>query len=1011
MSTENTLVSGFKDEDKQFSTLEQIARGEKSTVVAQRPQSRAKEGAHQSEAELEELLLSQLKELGYAYFKPSKDQDLKANLKRQIEKLNKPVFEKIGRKDKPEFSSSEWERFYLQINPKTASALDKTQIIQRDYKQIFKFDSGETENITLLDKQNIYKNSLQVVSQYTTPDKSNRYDVGILVNGLPLVLIELKKRGVGLKNAFEQIQDYKQNLIKQENLFGFVQIFVISNGTKTKYYSNTTRLDKSADSFVFTHYWADAHNKRLEDLEDFIPAFFNKHTLLSLLVYYSVFTSDSKLLVMRPYQIAALEEILKQIHITHHQKTYGTHEKSKSGGYVWHTTGSGKTLTSFKLAQLAGDLDYIHKVLFVVDRKDLDHQTMKEYEKFQKNSASSNKNAKTLQIQLEDTSLSKKTLITTIQKLYLLVKAKPKSPIFEKEVLLVFDECHRSQLGTMHAKIAQAFKKHHIYGFTGTPIFEQNCESKPAITTEGRFGRKLHSYTIINAIDDKNVLPFLMHYYNVDTSEDLKEENWLHPERIAKVADTILKEWSKLTKNKNFNALLACASIGAAKTYYEVFKRKTSTLKIALIYSYQSEDSEDENNEDANKLEKDDKEFLKQAMQDYNDMFQSNYSLDVFHDYYKSVSEKMKKREIDLLIVVNMFLTGFDAPTCNTLFVDKNLKYHGLLQAFSRTNRIYDVTKKFGNIVCFRPLEDHLNQALKLFGDEDSHKIVLLKTFKDYYEGYEEDEKIYEGYKPLILKLKETYPLKDFSEYTKKESDQKDFITLYNKILKVRNILECFPEFGEDNFLITARELQDYQSHYLDLHTKIKAERGEKGEKIPKEFEDCVFEIELIKQVEINLEYILNLIEQYTKSQGKEQEEALKSVQSGIKSSTQLRDKEELILGFIKHLPQGESDIRASFRDYADTQREQEFLKLIQDYNLEKEAAYSFMAKAFKHGHISFKGTQFPKLLPKEASFFAKDNTRASLKQQIQKALQTFFDKYHDISSPDFSLKSYGVKA
>ncbi|WP_163555582.1 type I restriction endonuclease subunit R [Helicobacter suis] len=1008
MSVEKPLVSGFKDEDKQLSTLEQIARGEKSTVVAERAQSRAKGGAYQSEAELEKFLLSSLKELGYAYFKPSKDQDLKANLKEQIEKLNKPVFEKIGRKDKPEFSPSEWERFYLQINPKTASALDKTQIIQRDYVQNFKFDSAESENIKLLDKQNIYKNSLQTISQYTTPDKSNRYDVGILVNGLPLVLIELKKRGVYLKEAFDQIQRYyKESLIQQENLFSFVQIFVISNGTQTKYYSNTTRLEKAAHSFIFTHYWADTHNKRLEELEDFIPAFFNKHTLLSLLVYYSVFTSDSKLLVMRPYQIAALEEVLKQIQITHNQKTYG---ESRNGGYIWHTTGSGKTLTSFKLAQLAGRLDYIHKVLFVVDRKDLDHQTMKEYEKFQKNSASSNKNTKTLQIQLESEDSNKKTLITTIQKLYRFVKnAKQKSPIFEKEVLFVFDECHRSQLGKMHAEIAQAFKKHHIYGFTGTPIFEQNCESKPAITTKIRFGEKLHSYTIIDAIDDENVLPFLMRYHSVSTSGD--KEDFLHPERIAKVADTILKEWDHCTKNKNFNALLACDSIKAAKTYYEAFRRVNHPLKIALIYSYHSEDSEDENNEDAEKLAPNDKDFLEQAMRDYNGMFQSNYNLDVFHDYYKSVSEKMKKREIDLLIVVNMFLTGFDAPTCNTLFVDKNLKYHGLLQAFSRTNRIYDVTKKFGNIVCFRPLEENLNQALILFGDENSHKIVLLRTFKDYYEGYEEDGKVYEGYKSLILKLKETYPLENFSEHTKKESDQKEFITLYNKILKVRNILECFPEFSDVNSLITPRELQDYQSHYLDSYTRIKAEGGERGEKTPREFEDCVFEIELIKQVEINLEYIFNLIEQYTKTQGKEQEEILKSVQSGIKSSTQLRDKEELILGFIQHLSKENSDIRAQFRDYADAQREQEFLKLIEDHDLEKEAAYSFMAKAFKHGHISFKGTQFPKLLPKEASFFAKDDVRASAKRSIQVVLQAFFDKYRDISSPDFRLKSDRVKA
>ncbi|WP_104753714.1 type I restriction endonuclease subunit R [Helicobacter salomonis] len=960
-----------------MTTLEQIAQGDLSTVVALKPTSKSQATTYQKEAELEASLIAQLQAQGYHLLKPATPESLKENLKTQIEKLNRLTF-----------SEREWERFTQQINPRNATFIDKTRTLQHDYSQSFKFDNGDTKNIQLLDKKHIHNNYLQVIQQYPTPGREHRYDVSILVNGLPLVHIELKKRGVNLQEAFRQIRDYhRTSMGTPGSLFGFVQVFVISNGTQTKYYSNTTASDTGKDSYKFTSFWADGHNQRIEDLQDFIPTFFDTHTLLSLLLYYCVFTSESKLLVLRPYQVVAIEEILKQVLITHNQKNYG---KSKNGGYIWHTTGSGKTLTSFKLAQLAARLDFIAKVLFVVDRKDLDHQTMKEYEKYQKNSASSNKNTKTLQIQLENPDPNKKTIITTIQKLHKFIKGNPKSSILEQEVLFIFDECHRSQLGKMHADIARAFKKHHFYGFTGTPIFEANCEGKEHAITQERFGRELHHYTIVNAIHDGNVLRFLMHYYNTDTHTELKSEaDFCHPKRIAKVVAHILNHFAKVTKG-SFNSILACANIEMAKKYYQAFKECAHPLKVAIIYSYSpSDDLEDENNEEAGKLEQNDRDFLEQAIQDYNHAFESNYDIGIFNDYYKDVSSRMKKREIDLLIVVNMFLTGFDAPTCNTLWVDKNLRYHGLLQAFSRTNRPYNSVKSEGNIVCFRPLEENLNDALRLFGQKNSHEIVILDGFKE----------IYAKYQALASKLLSTYPLRAFSQHTRAESAQESFINLYDEILKIRNVLVCFAEFGPNKDPISPRDLQDYQGHYLDLYEKFRGPR-ESSDKTHKEFDDnCVFEMELIKQVEINIDYILNLI-----AEGKSEEDILRA----IKSSPKMRSKQEVILSFWEFFKQHPSpDIQASFRDYMDSQRQQEFARIVQHYQLQEKSAHDFMSKAFKHHNISFKGTQFPTLLPKEkASFFSINSEgqpmRQHLKNQVQSVLQAFFDKYHDISSQDW---------
>ncbi|BEG57305.1 Type I restriction enzyme R protein HsdR [Helicobacter sp. NHP21005] len=718
---------------------------------------------------------------------------------------------------------------------------------------------------------------------------------------------------------------------------------------------------------------------------------------------------------MRPYQVAAVEEILKQIVITHHQKNYG---KPKNGGFVWHTTGSGKTLTSFKLAQLAGALDFISKVVFVVDRKDLDHHTMTEYEKYQKNSASATKNTKGLRNQLGIQDTNKKIIVTTIQKLHRLIHSDKKQNgqtnknkndqekeiarnfqelLKEKEVLFIFDECHRSQLGKMHADIARVFKKHHFYGFTGTPIFKENCDGKEHAITQERFGRELHRYTIVNAIHDGNVLRFLMHYYNTNTDIELKSEaDFCHPKRIAQVVAHILNNFAKVTKG-SFNSILACASIEMAKEYYQAFKEHVHSLKVALIYSYNpSDDLEDENNEEADKLKPNDKDFLTQAIQDYNSTFGSNYSIELFNDYYKDVSSRMKHREIDLLIVVNMFLTGFDARTCNTLWVDKNLRYHGLLQAFSRTNRPHNSVKSEGNIVCFRPLEDNLNDALRLFGREDSHfgredshEVVILGGFKETYTKYED----------LVSKLLSTYPLHAFSEHTMAESAEEAFINLYGEILKIRNVLVCFTEFDLDKDPISLRELQDYQRHYLDLFEKFRGPR-ESPDKAHREFEDnCVFEMELIKQVEINIDYILNLI-----AEGKSTEDILRA----IKSSPKMRSKQEVILNFWEFFKQHPSpDIQASFRDYMDSQRKQEFANIVQHYQLQEKPAHDFMSKAFKHHNISFKGTQFPTLLPKErASFFSINlegqPMRNHLKNQVQSVLQAFFDKYHDISSQDW---------
>jgi type I restriction enzyme, R subunit len=798
-----------------------VAQNPQSTVVAEYTPVYRIATAYQSEAELERAFMAQLQEQGYAYLPIHAEADLVGNLRQQLETLNDF-----------RFSQAEWERFFTgEIANPNQSIAEKTATIQEDYIKNLQRDDGTVKNIYLLRKDNIHENSLQVINQYATAEghRANRYDVTILVNGLPLVHIELKRRGVAIQEAFNQINRYqRESFWAGSGLFEYTQIFVISNGTHTKYYSNTTRAEhikesapgrakkgkRSGNSFEFTSWWADAANRPITDLVDFAKTFFAKQTLLNILTRYCVFTSDQQLLVLRPYQIAATEKILNKIAISVNYKKVGT---LAAGGYIWHTTGSGKTLTSFKTAQLASQLPYVDKVLFVVDRKDLDYQTMREYDKFQKGAANSNSSTAVLKKQLEDANA--RIIITTIQKLDRFVGRNKGHTIFDGHIVLIFDECHRSQFGEMHTAITKAFKNYHLFGFTGTPIFAANASAggRPNLkTTAQAFGDKLHTYTIVDAIADRNVLPFKVDYVSTareaENIEDKKvrdidrEAALAAPERLANIVGYIRDHFDQKTKRNSFyqlkerrlagfNAILAVASIEAAKKYYAEFQKQLANapsdqkLKIALIYSFGANEAEidgviDENSEDTSGLDQSSRDFLERAIQDYNGMFGTSFdtSADKFQNYYKDVSLRVKNREVDILLVVNMFLTGFDAPTLNTLWVDKNLRLHGLLQAFSRTNRILNTVKTFGNIVCFRNLEKATNESIALFGDKEASGIVLLKSYGEYYHGYEDGEKEVRGYASLVDELLTRFPI---GERLISEQEQKDFIRLYGAILRV----------------------------------------------------------------------------------------------------------------------------------------------------------------------------------------------------------------------------------
>jgi type I restriction enzyme, R subunit len=882
----------------------------------------------------------------------------------------------------------------------------------------------------LLDKKNIHNNHLQVINQYEEAGgtRDTRYDVTILVNGLPLVHIELKRRGVAIREAFNQIKRYQRDSFwASSGLYEYVQIFVISNGTHTRYYSNTTRnqhlkeslealntnAKKTSNSFEFTSYWADEKNRVIPDLVDFTKTFFAKHTLLNILTKYCVFTSEELLLVMRPYQIAATEKILKRIEIASNYKTMGT---IKAGGYIWHTTGSGKTLTSFKTAQLATALPQIEKVIFVVDRKDLDYQTMKEYDRFEKGAANSNTSTAVLKKQLEHDDA--KIIITTIQKLDRFISQNAKHEIYNKHIVLIFDECHRSQFGEMHLQITKHFRKYHIFGFTGTPIFAVNAakgKSPTLKTTEQAFGDKLHTYTIVDAINDGNVLPFRIDFVNTIKEspeiEDKKisaidiEKAMMAPKRIEAVSRYILEHFEQKTKRNSFytlrgqrlagfNSIFAVSSIPMAKAYYVELKKQLAQsnkkMNVATIFSFSANEDDPEDvfpdeGFENDKLDKHSRDFLEEAIKDYNQMFSVNYdtSSDKFQNYYKDLSLRVKNREVDLLLVVNMFLTGFDATTLNTLWVDKNLRQHGLLQAFSRTNRILNSVKSYGNIVCFRDLKEATDESIALFGDREAGGIVLLKTFDEYYNGYLEKGHQKPGYQQLIDDLQHTYPL---DNQIVGEDAKKDFIRLFGAILRLRNILSAFDDFSGKEIL-SPRDFQDYQSKYIDLYNEIKPKMDADKENIN---EDLVFELELIKQIEVNIDYILLLVSKYHESQCKDKD-ILVTIDKAINSSIELRSKKELIERFISRV-NVDSHIDQDWKAFIDQQKEEELSKIIIDNNLKSDETRRFIDRAFRDSTFKTTGTDVDKIL-NPISRFGSVN-RYQKRQGVIEVLLRYFEKF-----------------
>lgn len=999
-----------------------------STVVTEYEPVKRKSDSYQSEQALENEFIRMLTEQGYDYLEIHDSESLIKNLRTQLEIVNDY-----------KFTDSEWDRFFNDsIANNNDGIVEKTRKIQEDNIQVLKKDDGTSKNITLIDKKCIHNNRLQVINQYVenSGNYDNRYDVTILVNGLPLVHIELKRRGVALKEAFNQINRYQRDSFwAGSGLYEYIQIFVISNGTSTKYYSNTTREShikeqtstrnkskKTSNSFEFTSYWADSNNKVISDLVDFTRTFFAKHTILNILTKYCVFTSEDLLLVMRPYQIVATERILNRIQVATNYKKMGTIE---AGGYIWHTTGSGKTLTSFKTAQLASKLEYIDKVLFVVDRKDLDYQTMKEYDRFQKGAANGNRSTKVLQKQLEDT--TSKIIVTTIQKLSEFVKRNKNHPVYQKHLVLIFDECHRSQFGDMHKMIVQNFKNYHLFGFTGTPIFAKNAgrtTNPDFCTTEQAFGEKLHTYTIVDAINDGNVLPFRIDYINTIkakegmTDKEVEaintEEALSSPERVSNVVSYIIEHFDQKTKRNSFydlkgqrvngfNSMFAVASIPMAKKYYLEFKKqleeKQKDLTIATIYSYAQNEEDtsdgilDDEGFETDLLDKSSREFLDFAIDEYNKKFKTNFSSEGngFQDYYKDLSDKVKHREIDLLIVVNMFLTGFDATTLNTLWVDKNLKQHGLIQAYSRTNRILNSVKTYGNIVCFRNLQEATNDAIALFGDKNATGIVLLKSYEDYYYGYEDDNgKKQIGYEERIAMLLQKYPL---GVQIVGEKAEKDFIVSIGNILRLRNILSSFDKFA-GNEILTERDFQDYTGMYVDLYQKYKQKDDGEKESIK---DDIVFEMELVKQVEVNIDYILMLVAKYHQSNC-EDKEILGTIDKAIKSSLALRSKKELIDGFISKI-NADTNVMDDWGKFVKEQKEIDLKKIINDENLNEEETRKFLDNAFRDGQVKTNGTDIEKILPPMRRFGG--GNRAERKETIIKRVKKFFEKYFGLGTAD----------
>lgn len=1030
-----------------------IAESQEYTVVSEYEHAVSTSEAYQSEADLEKEFIKLLGEHGYEYLPIHTETDLISNLRTQLEKLNNY-----------HFTDNEWEQFFNTcIANKNDDIVAKTTKIQEDYIQVLRRDTGESRNIYLIDKNNIHNNFVQVINQYVEEggNYDTRYDVTILVNGLPLVHIELKSRGNQLREAFNQINRYQRDSFWAGcGLYEYVQIFVISNGTNTKYYSNTTRANhikesetgdrnkskKTSNSFEFSSFWADSNNKVINDLVDFTKTFFSKHTLLNIITKYCVFTSERMLMVMRPYQIAATERILQKINVANNYKLYG---KTDGGGYIWHTTGSGKTLTSFKTAQLASRLPYIDKVLFVVDRKDLDYQTMKEYNRFEEGAANGNSSTAVLQRQLENKDKNGghhdyRIIVTTIQKLSIFIQKNKNHPVFQQRVVIIFDECHRSNFGEMHTAITKNFKKYHMFGFTGTPIFAQNAGTGGDMrlkTTQQAFGDKLHTYTIVDAINDGNVLPFRIDYVNTmkektgiadeQISAIDREKAMASPERVSQIVKYIidhfdqktmrssyysfrvlddihkvasakkgipLKEHKTEQKLNGFNAMFAVASIPMAKAYYNEFKRQQADLpeaqrlKIATIYSYSANEEDidgilaEENPESTTQLDQQSRDFLEGAIKDYNQMFSTNYdtSGDKFQNYYKDLSLRMKNKQVDLLIVVNMFLTGFDATTLNTLFVDKNLKQHGLIQAFSRTNRILNSVKVFGNIVCFRDLQQATDDAIALFGDKDASSIVVLKDFWSYYNGYDnKDGKHCYGYSELVGQLKSEFPEE---QPIIGEDAERRFVMLFGSLLKSINILSTFDQFdGREE--LSDRQMQDYQSHYLDLRDKWRRRKTGEKENIN---DDLIFETELIRQVEINIDYILLLVQKYHDSNCTDKE-ILVNISKAIGSSLQLRSKKELIENFISSV-NADTDVDQGWREYVQRRKAEELQEIIESEHLKPEETEKFIESSFRDGQVRTTGTDIDKILP-PMSRFGGGNRKEKKKTVIEK-IRTFFERY-----------------
>lgn len=1038
-----------------------VLEQEQSTVVAKYESTVLSPDAYQSEAKLEEKFIQQLIGQGYEYLpKLTGEGDLIANLRKQLELLNDY-----------RFTDHEWTNFFSsEIARENMTIDEKTQIIQRDYILLLTCDNGENRNIRLLDKRNIHNNRLQVINQYVPEGGTakNRYDVTILVNGLPLVHVELKARGQDIKQAFNQIARYqRESFWAGRALFDYVQIFVISNGTHTKYYSNTTRFAKEeenqqqkqirrkteSNSFEFTSWWSDEQNKQLPDLNAFTETFFAKHTILNILTKYCVFTADKNLLVMRPYQIAATEKILRRVETAINNKWQGS---TKAGGYIWHTTGSGKTLTSFKTAQLCTQLKDVEKVLFVVDRLDLDYQTMKEYDNFEKDCANSNSDYKILLRQLNDPRCH--IIITTIQKLAaLLRKRADEIKVLQSNIVMIFDECHRSQFGKMGGLIRKKFKRYMIFGFTGTPIFAENAvHSKESdyTTTAQAFGEQLHTYTIIDAIKDRNVLRFHVDYVSTmkakaqiaDTEVwGIEEDSALHAkERYRKVVEYILDRYGQKTKQSDaeyshkvllnvsevarrrdaeektnrsllhgFNSIFAVDSIESAIRYYNEFKRQLAergndTMKIATIFTYAANEEEDENGyipeenpDDMSKMPTVAKDFLGMAIDEYNRTFGTNYDVsgDQFGNYYKDVSLRMKNRDIDLLIVVGMFLTGFDAKTLNTLWVDKNLKMHGLLQAYSRTNRILNSVKDCGNIICFRNLVKQTNDSFAIFGDRDAGGIVIMRPFNDYYYGYTDAKGVeLPGYKQLVEQLLERFPVEQLKNI-ESETEQKEFIRQFGAILRAQNLLSAFDQFNPE----TAEEReqvqilkegikQDYLSWYNHLH-EIMSHDGKGKEKI---VNDVVFEMELVKQIQINIDYILNLVSKYHDSLCKDKEIVLK-IQRSIDASPDLRNKRDLILAFIARMtPDDGDDIYGDWGKFIEQQKEQELQTIIAEENLNEQETRRFVDRAFHDGYVNEMGTAVTKILPPMPLFEAGDK-RQTTKERVLEKIKAFFLRFFNI--------------